>query len=769
MQTINWFNFFRIFFLICLIVLSITGCGKSDNPVIQEPFRSEGLTTEIDSNLYGLDFMPGEILVVLTDEAEASIGSGFFSDLPLTPLREKAYNWGTLHCMGITDGTSVEDMCEFLKIDAKVRIAEPNYLVHFAEAPYTPNDPMWENPADPDDDPRNSIWEQWGPAKLGASIVWNDTKGDEELIVAVLDTGIRRTHEDLEDNVWINEIEYANPDDGIDNDNNGWIDDWWGWNCWEQNNVPYDIDGSNVYHGSACAGVIAAVQDNSIGCSGLAPNVRVMAIRANCGILAIGPVDNVVEGWDYAKTNGADIISMSFYVNSPTEVLETAAYDTWDDGNGPMMFAAAGNFNATTIKYPAGYDCVNAVSAVVPFTKSGVPHDEQRISPSWGGWTWGSTYGSHLSIAGYGERYYTTWGGNDDEYWDGVHHGFFNGTSCATPTCAGVMALIMSYNPGHDGYWYMDRIQQTADDLHEPGFDIHTGNGRINALRGVYGSDRFSDLEDENGFVELDLTHDGIELYDSIHNVSPDNPYADPWDLYKITSESDGCVEIYLDIFTWGEDVDMALFADPNLQVMLGSATGENHADSSYESMVTNVLEGNAYYLSVYTPDIGNSSTYGLKVDYIDYSLMIDSEDITPATASIGETIVPFLKLTFETPCISTLHRLVVNKHSSSPMGLLGMVRLYGDSDESGDLSGGDVMIAFDSNPSFNRTRFSGLWINFSYDEPLVLFIAADIDEGVAPGSEVYISLESYKDISVESPSIAYTQFPIVSGIVLIE
>ncbi len=759
----------RLLILLPFIALAVVGCNTSNDPALPDIQRSEGLSPGTHLDLDGQIFMPGEILVVLTDETEASAGGTFFDQFPLTPVREKAYNWGTLHRMRITDSTPVEEMCDSLKTDPGIRIVEPNYLVHFSGAPYVPNDPMWESDSDPDDDPRNSIWEQWGPAKLGASIVWNDTKGDENVIVAVLDTGIRFTHEDINANIWINEIEYLNPDDGIDNDENGWIDDWWGWNCWEQNNIPFDLDGSNWYHGTACAGVIAATQDNNVGVSGIAPNVRVMAIRADCGILALGPVDNVVEGWDYAKTNGADIISMSFYVPFPTEVLEIAAYDTWDDGNGPMMLAAAGNFNGTEVNYPAGYDCVMAVSAVVPFTRWGVPHDERRISPTWGNWWWGSSYGDHLSIAGYGEKYYTIFGSGDDQYWDGVNHPFFNGTSCATPTTAGVMALIISYHPDEHGYWYRERIEQTADDLHEPGFDIHTGWGRVNALRAVYGSDRFTDLEDHNGFAQLDFTPTGIELYDSIHDVSLDNPFADPWDLYRFTAESDGCLEILLDIYTWGQDLDMALYPNPWFYQMIADSTGENHADSSFESIVTGVHEGATYYLSVYSPDLGNSTTYGLKIKNNTNNLVLMDESIAPVSALPGDTDVPLLKLQFETPCIGWLNELIINKHSSDSLARFGAVNLYIDSDGGGDFDPGDELIASDTNPLFNRTRFNDIHFEFSNEEPLVLFIICDIDVGVEPGSRLYVSMETYKDLTLEMASVEYYLFPVQSGIVHIE
>jgi subtilisin family serine protease len=767
LREFNRVNFFRTTVITFFIALTVVGCGRHVDPALPDLSRSEGLTKGALDSISGKDYVPGEVLVVLTDDAEASTGGAFLGRFPLTPIREKAYHWGTLHRMSITDGTAVEDMCRRLMSDPRVKIAEPNYYVHFAEVPYTPNDPMWENDSDPGDDPRDSIWEQWGPAKLGASIVWNGTKGDENLIVAVLDTGVRFTHEDLNANIWINEDE--DPSDGIDNDENGWTDDWWGWNCWENNNVPFDLDGSNWYHGTGCSGVIAGVQDNGLGVSGLAPHVRIMAIRADCGILALGSVESVVEGWDYAKTNGASIISMSFYVNAPTEVLETAAFDTWDDGNGPMMIAAAGNNNNTDVKYPAGYDCVIAVSAVVPFTKNGTPHDERRISKDWGSWGWGSSYGDHLAVAGYGERYYTTFGSGDNQYWDGVNHPFFNGTSCACPTVAGVMALLISGNPGHDGYWYTDRIEQTADDLHEPGFDIDTGWGRVNALRAVYGSDRFTDLEDENGFVQLELTQEGIELYDSIHDVSQDNPHADPWDLYKFTAQSDGCMEVYLDIFAWGENVDLALFADPWLTQMIADSTVENHADSSFETIDTDVLEGEAYYLSVYSPEFGNSTTYGLMVDYISNDLVLLDENIAPVSAPAGEIDVPFLKLSVAASCSGTLDELIINKHSSDSEARFGVLKLYFDTDGSGDPGPGDELIASEDLPAFTRVRFTDLSLGFTNENPLVLFVAGDIESEVESGSELYVSLETYRDLTVEKARVDYSIFPVNSGSVQVE
>jgi thermitase len=562
-------------------------------------------------------YMPNEVLVVLTDTASVSLGTSAFSLFPLRVIKAIDSHWATIYRLGITDGTSVEQMVGKLKLNSNVRIVEPNYILNFLEAPYNPNDPMW-NPANPGTDPRSNMWAQWGPAKLGASIVWNESKGDPNVIVAVIDTGVRRTHEDLENNLWINTDEIE--DNGIDDDNNGYIDDWWGWNCFEGNNIPFDTNSGNYYHGTGCAGVIAATQNNGKGISGIAPGCKVMAIRADMNDGSTCE-STVCEALNYAKDNGAAIISMSFGVIYATEILDQETAAIWDNGNGPIMLASAGNEDNTNVYSPARCDSVIAVGATIPWSGGGGPVDEGRIHNGWNGWWWGSTYGPKLHIMGFGERTYSTYGSGDNQYWDGVNHWFFNGTSCACPTTAGVMALVMSFHPGETGQWYWDRIQDTSDDLDVPGFDDQTGWGRVNALRAVYGSDRYSAWEDGDGFVRVSLDSTSAAfnqpLYDSIHDVSPSNSFADTQDLYKITCGLDATFRIYLDIFTWGEDLDMELYSDKAMTDLIQSSTGPNHATSSFHEMTVDGQALMSYYLKVYSPALGNSTMYGLTMEYL--------------------------------------------------------------------------------------------------------------------------------------------------------
>jgi hypothetical protein len=282
-----------------------------------------------------------------------------------------------------------------------------------------------------------------------------------------------------------------------------------------------------------------------------------------------------------------------------------------------LMMASAGNDNNTSVLAPARYDSVITIGATVPWSYGGEPVDEGRIHTGWNGWWWGSTYGPLLNVMGFGERTYSTYGSGDGQYWDGVNHWFFNGTSCACPTSAGVMALIMSSHPGQTNQWYWDRIEQTADDLDVPGFDDQTGWGRVNAFRAVRGSDCFTSI-DVLGFTPLKspkITGEAFTRFESIHDVAASNPFCDTTDLYRIYIGETGPYKIDLDIFTWGEDLDMELYNDPLMSSMIASSTGPNHADSSFEQILFDGIAGKYCFLKVYSPALGNSTTYGLTIE----------------------------------------------------------------------------------------------------------------------------------------------------------
>jgi len=761
---IRFNSYARVAITFAMFAIFILGCGGGSNPIAPGDIDAgENLTGQLTTGPSSAsltaaykDYLNDEVLIVLNDNVPMT-GASMVGSLPLRHFRTIECRWGTIYRMKITDGTPVETVVAQVKTDPRVRFVEPNYIYQALEEPYFPNDPMWAADGDPVD-PKDSPYDQWGPAMVGANVVWNDSNGSEDVVVCVMDTGVRYDHEDLNDNLWINEDEI--PDNGIDDDTNGYIDDWWGWDVYDDDNDPYDDGAYASYHGTACSGVVAATQDNFRGVSGVAPGVKIMAVKVDLtGGGNLG--SSIAAGLAYVTSNECDIVSMSFRNYTYSEIMETACNDAWDSGNGVILMGGIGNESTTELCYPNAYDSVMAIGGTCPWTEGLQPRDEKRIVSYEDGYYWGSNYGEHMTVMGYGAQYTTTYGGHYDSYWDGGFNGFFGGTSCATPFSAGVMALIRSYFPSETPAWSWTRIEETADDLDVPGFDIETGYGRVNALRAVYGSDRYEADEDLLGFVSLDMP--SAHVFDTIHDV-PGNPYHDTEDLFRFVVPKDGGLIVELDINTWGENLDLELYSDEAMTAIVDSSTVDNHYDSSTESIFYDVLEGEEYFLRVLSPAPGNSTAYGLFVHVATNELFVTGEDITPDFLHHGGTLVPFLKLTCEVGLEATLDEIIVSKSGTLTNQNWVKARLYQDSNYNGEFDNNDALVAEEIPPSLNRAVLGDIGIEWTYELPLVLFVVGDISETLAE-CDVRLSLESYKDVTtVEGIEAHYTDFPIVSG-----
>mmetsp|Transcript_32602 Transcript_32602/g.71993 ORF Transcript_32602/g.71993 Transcript_32602/m.71993 type:complete len:435 (-) Transcript_32602:1981-3285(-) len=173
-----------------------------------------------------------------------------------------------------------------------------------------PNDPFYTNGS------------QYYIDRINATGAWSYTTGAAEVVVAILDTGVDLDHPDIKDNLWVNRREI--PGNGIDDDGNGYIDDIYGWdfagNCLSYDsvqqrctscgprNMPYPRDP----HGTHVAGLVAAIQNNGQGITGVAPNVKIMVLRVSDCIQDSIAASNVVKAMDYAARMGAHIVSCSF-------------------------------------------------------------------------------------------------------------------------------------------------------------------------------------------------------------------------------------------------------------------------------------------------------------------------------------------------------------------------------------------------------------------------------------------------------------------------
>ena len=260
---------------------------------------------------------------------------------------------------------------------------------------------------------------------IDAIKAWDEFTGDNNSVVAVIDTGVSYSHEDLAANMWTNPGEIAG--NGIDDDNNGVIDDVYGYNALANNGDPNDDNG----HGTHCAGVIAAVGNNSLGVVGVNWRAKVMALKF-LDDKGSGTLENAVEAIDYAvraKRTGVNIrvLSNSWGGNEDSTALTNAIKVANDEGI--LFVAAAGNAssdNDAIPTYPANIDQPNIISVAA------VDRDGNLADFS----NYGATT---VHLAAPGVAIISTWPGNA--------YKVLSGASMATPHVAGVATLLINKEP----------------------------------------------------------------------------------------------------------------------------------------------------------------------------------------------------------------------------------------------------------------------------------------------------------------------------------
>ena len=312
-----------------------------------------------------------------------------------------------------------------------------------------------------------------------AEAAWDLGYGNSGVVIAILDSGVDIDHPDLR--------LVAGYDFG-DNDTN-----------------PDDNSG-DPGHGTACAGVAAAMAQNSLGVSGIAGGCSIMPCKvANSqGSMYFSAIQDALY---WAADNGADVISMSLGAPISSDPATDAALQ-YAYNAGVIILAATGNENDTTIHYPAIHDLVIGVGAASPCgdrkrsssssteLNPGVYADPNGYTCDGERW-WGSNYGSTsqddrgaVDVIAPTIMPTTDIGGSGG-YASGDYDMWFNGTSCATPYAAGVCALIIAANPGFTPAQIWDRLTSTAQDIVNvesgAGWDRYAGYGMVDAAAAVGG------------------------------------------------------------------------------------------------------------------------------------------------------------------------------------------------------------------------------------------------------------------------------------------
>ncbi len=293
-------------------------------------------------------------------------------------------------------------------------------------------------------------------------------------VVAIIDTGVDRTHTALATHMWSNSREYA---DGVDNDGNGLIDDIDGWNFVDSNNdtaeKPDDPLTTVAGHGTFIAGLVALV----------APECRIMPVRAF-------PADGVSDAFTvaaavkYAADHGADVINLSLGSTAPSELLREAIVDA--RARGITIVAAVGNDDSeTNPQFPSSLAEVMAVAAI---ELSG-----QKTSFS--------NFGSHVDVCAPGARLVSTFPGHrEGEY------ARWSGTSFAAPLAAAEAALVLAADPSQPDVKKVIEDNSVSIDEFNPGLAGKLGKGRIDPLRALQSLNGASQRPPLDVHSQIDLT-----------------------------------------------------------------------------------------------------------------------------------------------------------------------------------------------------------------------------------------------------------------------
>ena len=474
---------------------------------------------------------------------------------------------------------SVEEALNLIKDDPRIEYAEPNYIIHLAAVP---NDTyfhlLWG---------MHNTGQTFGTvdADIDAEKAWDISTGDS-VIIGVLDTGVDIAHIDLQDNIWTNPGEI--PDNSIDDDSNGYVDDVHGWDFPWNDNSPNDNNG----HGTHVSGTIAAVGNNGIGVTGICWSAKIMALKISEG----GSISGAISALEYAIKMAAKLTSNSWGIYYHSQPLKDAIDSS--GAHGMLCIAAAANEktdNDITPFYPSSYDLENIIAVAA------TNHNDTLAPFS----NWGLT---SVDLGAPGAHIYSTVPGDAYGYW--------SGTSMATPHVAGVAALIWSKYPSLTHLQVKERIMNTVDPLPGLAGKCVTG-GRLNAFRAI---------------------------------AEPDS--IPPSSISDLVVAQTGGDEIRLSWTATGDDAstgrahyyDARYSLSPINSSNFGSATQvmgepEPQISATPESLVVAGLDFNTtYYFAIKAYDEGNNSS---EVSNSPFGTTLGPPDISVSPGSLSDSLLP--------------------------------------------------------------------------------------------------------------------------------
>lgn len=439
-----------------------------------------------------------------------------------------------------------ESVLKNLAQNPMVEIVEPNFIYRINN---TPNDPEF-----------GQLWGlqnlgQKDPAKkpgiagidIGATQAWEIETGSKNIIVAVIDTGVNFNHPDLKNNIWVNEAEH-NGSAGVDDDNNGIVDDIYGAN-FVTPQAPTGQSMDDHGHGSHCSGTIGGSGNDGKGIVGVNWNARIMGVKF-LSADGSGSLEGALRAIDYAVKMGARVLSNSWGGGGYSETLKQAIQRSHDVG--AVFVAAAGNEsnnNDATPSYPASYDIPNVISVAAI--------DNRGVLASF------SNYGKKsVHVAAPGVNIFSSVEG--DKYQS------MSGTSMATPHVSGVAALLLAHEPQLTNIQVKERLITTSHPL--TGLRGRTVAGLVNAHSALTNTLPEPDPNDPQNWLTTDIS------------VSSEHPYKSSIrETYEVRVPGAKQVSIYFSKFDTESGFDKIEFYDIN-DKKVGEMSGK--ADDSFSPLV---------------------------------------------------------------------------------------------------------------------------------------------------------------------------------------
>lgn len=426
-------------------------------------------------------YFPGQILIKLKEQAIISNGTLNFNEITnkfkinkieqafknknyFTSKNNAEKNLALMYVGYVESTTDIELLAYKLRQSPIIEYAEPNY---FVELEAIPNDPLY---------PQLQHLPQ-----VKAPQAWDVSQGDSNVVIGVLDTGVDWDHPDLADAIWSNLGEI--PDNGIDDDGNGFIDDIRGWDFVtgspsgahpdEDSNIPDNNPMDFNGHGTHVAGIAAGITNNGVGIASLVWRARIMPIRIGYHTAdgnGLGTLLWMAQGFVYAGDNGAHVANLSFGTGDGSFVNDAARYAFQ---KGVVICHSAGNGNNEN---------VGALGAT-PFALSVASVNENDVKASY------STFGTEVDVSAPGGDALGILSTivNPSPFYGNNLYVRFSGTSMASPLVASLAGLIKAKNPNWSAAQVTFQIVGTADDIYHlnPNYIGKLGSGRINAYRAL--------------------------------------------------------------------------------------------------------------------------------------------------------------------------------------------------------------------------------------------------------------------------------------------